>query len=127
MPESKMSFGARVARFRIVNAWWIQIACYVSSIVLLLVVWQALGNSFGVLFVPFTTTMKELWALLNGPLLPALLVSGELYLVTLTINIVAGVTIGLLLARSKLISAAFEPMSSSFMRRRRSRWCRSSR
>ena len=36
-------------------------------------------------------------------------VSGELYLTTLAINIVVGVTLGLLLARSKLISAAFEP------------------
>ena len=45
----------------------------------------------------------------GGPLLPALWVSGELYLTTLAINIVAGVMIGLLLARSKLVSAAFEP------------------
>ena len=35
--------------------------------------------------------------------------SGQLYLATLVINIVVGVTLGLLLARSKLISAAFEP------------------
>lgn len=104
------SFAARVARFRVVHAWWIRIACYAASIVLLLGAWQALGHSFGVLFVPFTTTMKQLWAMLNdGPLLPGLWVSGELYLVTLVINIVAGVSIGLLLARSRLISAAFEP------------------
>lgn len=106
----KQSFGARVNRFRALNAWWIRILCYVSSIVLLLAAWQALGNSFGVLFVPFTTTMTQLWDMLNdGPLLPALLVSGQLYLVTLSINIVVGVTVGLMLARSKLISAAFEP------------------
>jgi NitT/TauT family transport system permease protein len=104
------SFAGRVNRFRVANAWWIRIACYGASIVLLLGLWQALGHSFGVLFVPFTTTMKQLWAMLNGgPLLPALWVSGELYLTTLVINIVAGVTIGLLLARSRLISAAFEP------------------
>ena len=110
MPESAMSFGARVARFRTVNAWWVQIACYAASIVLLIVAWQALGHSFGVLFAPFTTTMKQLWVMLNGgPLLPALWVSGELYLTTLAINIAVGVTLGLLLARSKLISAAFEP------------------
>lgn len=110
MPESTLSFGARVARFRIVNAWWIKITCQAASIVLLLAVWQALGNSFGVLFVPFTTTMKQLWVLLyGGPLLPALLVSSKLYFVTLAINIVLGVTIGLALARSKLAAAAFEP------------------
>ena len=104
------SFGARVARFRTANAWWIQIACYAASILLLLVVWQALGNSFGVLFVPFTTTMKQLWVMLDGgPLLPALWVSGKLYLVTLAINIVVGVGVGLAIARLKLVEAAFEP------------------
>jgi ABC-type nitrate/sulfonate/bicarbonate transport system permease component len=110
MSTKSESFGARVARFRIVHAWWIKIVCYASSIVLLLAVWQALGHSFGVLFVPFTTTMKQLWAMLiDGPLLPGLWVSGKLYLVTLAINIVAGVSIGLMLARSRLVSAAFEP------------------
>ena len=104
------SFGARVARFRIVHAWWIQIACYAASILLLLVVWQALGHSFGVLFAPFTTTMKQLWVMLNGgPLLPALWVSSELYFVTLAINIVVGVGVGLGIARLKLMAAAFEP------------------
>ena len=54
--------------------------------------------------------MKQLWVMLNGgPLLPALLVSGKLYFVTLAINIVLGVTIGLALARIKLMAAAFEP------------------
>jgi NitT/TauT family transport system permease protein len=110
MTGGQESFGARVARFRIANAWWIQIACYAASILLLLVVWQALGNSFGVLFVPFTTTMKQLWIMLDGgPLLPALWVSGKLYLVTLAINIVFGVGVGLAIARLKLIEAAFEP------------------
>jgi NitT/TauT family transport system permease protein len=110
MPESKASFGVRVARFRTTNAWWIQIACYAASIALLLVTWEALGNSFGVLFVPFSTTIEQLWTMLRGDrLLPALWVSGQLYLVTLAINIVAGVTIGLAIARSKLVAAAFEP------------------
>lgn len=104
------SFASRVNRFRLGNAWWIRIACYAASVVLLVGAWQAFGHSFGVLFVPFTETMKQLWAMLNGgPLLPALWVSGELYLATLAINILAGVTIGLLIARSRLISAAFEP------------------
>jgi NitT/TauT family transport system permease protein len=104
------SFAGRLNRFRAVNAWSIRIICYTASIVLLLAAWQAFGNSFGVLFVPFTTTMKRLWAMLaDGPLVPALWVSGKLYLLTLLIDIVVGVTLGLLLARSKLISAAFEP------------------
>jgi ABC-type nitrate/sulfonate/bicarbonate transport system permease component len=104
------SLGARVARFRIANAWWIQIACYMASILSLIAMWQALGHSFGVLFVPFTTTMSRLWDMLqSGPLLPGLAVSGKLYGVTLAINIVAGVTVGLVLARIKLMAAAFEP------------------
>ncbi len=103
-------FGARVDRFRTANAWWIQIACYAASILLLLVAWQVLGNSFGVLFVPFTATIKQLWVMLDGgPLLPALWVSGKLYLVTLAINIVVGVGLGLAVARLKLVAAAFEP------------------
>ena len=110
MPGGTVSFGARVARFRSANAWWIRPACYAASIVLLIGVWQALGNSFGVLFVPFTTTMVRLWEMLNdGPLVPALAVSGELYLITLAINIVLGVILGLAIARIKLIAAAFEP------------------
>jgi ABC-type nitrate/sulfonate/bicarbonate transport system permease component len=108
--EGAESFESRLARFRVVNAWWIRLSCYTLSILLLLGAWQALGNSFGVLFVPFTTTMSRLWAmLLSGPLLPGLAVSAKLYAVTLVINIVLGVTVGLLLARSKLIAAAFEP------------------
>jgi NitT/TauT family transport system permease protein len=104
------SFESRLARFRLVNAWWIRIACYAASIVSLIVAWQALGHSFGVLFVPFTDTMKQLWTLLDGgPLLPALWVSGKLYFVILVINIVVGVGLGLAIARLKLVSAAFEP------------------
>jgi NitT/TauT family transport system permease protein len=107
---TRESLAGRVNRFRAVNVWWIRIACYAASIVLLLAAWQAFGNSFGVLFVPFSKTMATLWAMLaDGTLLAALWVSGKLYLVTLVINIVVGVTLGLLLARSKLISAAFEP------------------
>ena len=101
---------ARGERFRTINAWWIQIACYVLSILLLIGAWQALGHSFGVLFVPFTDTMGRLWELLeSGPLLPALWVSGELYLVILAFDIIIGVTLGLLFARVALVSAAFEP------------------
>lgn len=107
---STESFGARLGRFRSASAWWIRLACYAASIILLLVVWEAFGNSFGVLFVPFSTTMTTLWEMLqSGPLLPALVVSGELYAVTLLINIVVGVSVGLAFARMKLIAAAFEP------------------
>jgi hypothetical protein len=68
------SFESRLARFRLVNAWWIRLTCYTLSILLLLGAWQAFGNSFGVLFVPFTTTMRRLWEMLqSGPLLPGLL------------------------------------------------------
>ena len=106
----KQAFATRLNRFRAANAWWIRIACYASSVVLLLGAWQAFGRSFGVLLVPFTTTMQTFWSMLHsGPLLPALWVSGKLYLATLAINIAVGVTLGLLLARSKLIAAAFEP------------------
>ncbi len=110
MAARAKSFESRLARFRLVNAWWIRLACYTLSILLLLGAWQAFGNSFGVLFVPFTTTMRRLWEMLqSGPLLPGLVVSGKLYGVTLGINIVVGVTVGLMLARFKLIAAAFEP------------------
>lgn len=104
------SFGRRVEHVRSAGAPRIRVACYASSIVLLLGVWQALGHSFGILFVPFTTTMGRLWEMLyGGPLLSALAVSGKLYGVTLGISIVVGVTFGLVLARMKLIAAAFEP------------------
>ncbi len=103
-------FGRRIERLRATATSRNRAACYALSIVLLLGVWQALGRSFGILFVPFTTTMGRLWELLyDGPLLPALAVSGKLYGVTLGISIVLGVSIGLALARIKLLAAAFEP------------------
>ena len=105
-----LSLASRVARFRTANAWWIRFVCYAGSVVFLIGTWEALGNSFGVLFVPFSTTMKQLWKMLNDGSLPsALWVSGQLYLVTLAINIVLGGLIGLAVARSKLFAAAFEP------------------
>jgi NitT/TauT family transport system permease protein len=105
-----VSFGQRVARFRLANASWIRAACYVSSILLLFGAWQALGHSFGVLFAPFTTTVSDLWSMLDGgPLPSALVVSGELYGTALGISIVLGIAGGLVLARMKLVAAAFEP------------------
>ncbi len=104
------SFARRLARFRMVNAWWIRLACYATSFVLLFAAWQAVGHDFGVLFVPFTTTMRTLWGMLDGGPLPgALWVSGELYLVSLAISVVLGIAAGLALARFKLMAAAFEP------------------
>jgi ABC-type nitrate/sulfonate/bicarbonate transport system permease component len=104
------TFGRRIARVRSARAPWLRVACYMASLMLLLGVWQGLGRSFGILFVPFTTTMERLWEMLyEGPLLPALAVSGKLYAVTLGIAIVLGVTLGLVLARMKLIAAACEP------------------
>ena len=109
MAVQHQSFESRLARFRLANAWWIRPACYVSSIVVLIGAWQAFGRSFGVLFVPFTETMGRLWGMLHdGPLLPGLVVSSKLYFVTLVINIIVGVSLGLALARIKLFSAAFE-------------------
>jgi len=110
MAEHKVSFESRLARFRLANAWWIRPACYIVSVVVLIAAWQAFGHSFGVLFVPFSETMARLWSMLqSGPLLPGLLVSSKLYFVTLAINIVVGVSLGLALARIKLFAAAFEP------------------
>lgn len=104
------SLSRRLARLRSVHAGPIRLACYATSLVLLFAAWQAFGNSFGVLFVPFTATVRALWAMLDrGPLLGALWVSGELYLVSLALSIVIGIAIGLALARFRLIAAAFEP------------------
>jgi NitT/TauT family transport system permease protein len=106
----EVSLARRLDRFRTANASWIKPACYAAAIALLIAVWQAFGDSFGVLFVPFSTTMRRLWEMLqSGPLLPGLLVSAKLYAVTLAIDIVLGTAVGLLLARNRLIAAAFEP------------------
>ena len=78
---------------------------------LLLGVWQALGHSFGVLFVPFTTTMSRLWDMLqSGPLAAGAVGVGE----TLRRHArhqyrARGHASVSLLARIKLIAAAFEP------------------
>src|SRR6476659_6978095 len=109
-PLHRDSLARRLERFRSMNAWLIRPACYAASILLLIGIWQAFGNSFGVLFVPFSTTMRRLWEMLqSGPLLPGLAVSAKLYAVALAIDIVVGTAVGLLRARSKLIAAAFEP------------------
>ncbi len=103
-------FGHRLTRFRNGPSQLLRVSCYALSVIVLCGAWQAFGHSFGVLFVPFTTTMKTLWAMLDGgPLPAALLVSGKLYITSLSISILLGVSIGLMLARIKLVAAAFEP------------------
>jgi NitT/TauT family transport system permease protein len=88
----------------------LKLFCYVLSAAVLIGAWQAFGHSFGILFVPFTATVARLWSLLtDGPLLPALGVSAELYVTALAISIVAGVALGLALARIRLVSEALEP------------------
>lgn len=109
-PPAPLPFGARVERFRGIYAPLIQAACYALSLAVLIGAWQGLGHSFGILFAPFTTTMARLWEMLHaGPLLPALGVSARLYLVTLAISVVLGVSVGLVFARVRLVSAALEP------------------
>ncbi|HSQ03087.1 MAG TPA: hypothetical protein VLN59_03560, partial [Burkholderiales bacterium] len=66
---SSASFVRRVERVRSGGTSWLRATCYATSIVLLLGAWQALGNRFGMLFVPFTTTLARLWEMLyDGPL-----------------------------------------------------------
>jgi NitT/TauT family transport system permease protein len=110
LSEAPSQSGARARPSRAPGVFWKRMLCYAASIALLLGAWQALGHGFGVLFVPFTTTVERLWEMIrSGPLLPALGVSGELYGVTLAINIVVGVSLGLVLARVRLVAAALEP------------------
>ena len=88
----------------------LRLLCYVLSAVVVIGAWQVFGHSFGILFVPFTATVARLWSLLvDGPLLPALGVSAQLYFAALAISIVVGVSLGLALARFRLVSDALEP------------------
>ncbi len=88
----------------------LKLFCYALSAAVVIGAWQAFGHSFGILFVPFTGTVVRLWTLLtDGPLLPALGVSAELYFTALAISILAGVATGLALARVRLVSEALEP------------------
>ncbi|MGH9102259.1 MAG: ABC transporter permease, partial [Acidimicrobiales bacterium] len=88
---------------------WSQMAWYLASLVLLFGVWQLLGHSFGVLFVPFSATVKSLWSLtVHGQIPAALVTSGKVYGAGLGISILLGSVVGLTLARVRLVSAAFE-------------------
>lgn len=88
---------------------WAKMGWHVASVVLVLIVWQLIGHSFGALFVPFSTTIHTAWdELTNGPLLPAIEDSGKVYLATLGVSIVLGGIAGIAIARSQWISDGFE-------------------
>jgi NitT/TauT family transport system permease protein len=101
---------ARLHDFRSRRSRWIQAACYGASCALLVGVWQAVGNDFGILFVPFTTTLQHLRELIaDGTIGAALAVSAQVYVLSLGLSIVVGVSLGLILARIGWFAAAFEP------------------
>ena len=99
----------RATRGRVARVPWVQISWHAASVVVLLGVWQLIGKSFGVLFVPFSTTIRALWDdITNGEIAPALVDSGKVYGASLAISIVMGVFVGLMIARSRWVSDAFE-------------------
>jgi ABC-type nitrate/sulfonate/bicarbonate transport system permease component len=104
------SWTQRIQRFRSRRAGWIRGGCYVVSIGALLGLWQYVGNDFGILFAPLSVTLQNMVTLtLNGTIGPAMLVSGRIYVLTLGIDIVTGIGVGLALARIRWFAAAFEP------------------
>lgn len=83
--------------------------CYVLSVVLVVGVWQAIGNDFSVFFTSFTNALSELWQLtVNGPLPAALNTSGAVFGAGLGISVTGGILLGLVLARNRWLAAAFE-------------------
>lgn len=105
-----LSWGRRVQLWRVERRPWIQGACYLLGIGIILGVWQAVGNDFGILFAPLTSTVQELVSLTrDGTIPPAMLVSGQIYVLTLAVDIVAGISLGLMLARIRWFGAGFEP------------------
>jgi NitT/TauT family transport system permease protein len=105
-----MSALRRIQLLRVERPRWIQTACYVVSVGLVLGLWQLVGNDFGILFAPLTTTVQEIVTLTtDGTIGPAMLVSGQLYVLTLAIDVVAGIAVGLALARLRRFAAGFEP------------------
>lgn len=100
---------ARVTRSRVARVPWSDIGWSALSVVLLLGIWQAIGNSFGALFAPFSTTIRRLWDdTTGGQIAPALAESGGVYIVSLALSIVFGMLIGMAIARNQIISDAFE-------------------
>jgi ABC-type nitrate/sulfonate/bicarbonate transport system permease component len=101
--------GTRATRSRVTRVPWAKMGWHAASVILLLGIWQLIGHSFGVLFVPFSTTVRRLWeTTVDGPIPSAMAESGQVYLVALAMSIVFGVLIGLAVARSQWISDAFE-------------------
>ncbi len=95
--------------FRDEHADLIRAGCYVLSVVLALGFWQATGSDFSVFFASFSETLSELWQLtVHGPIPQALATSGGVFGAGLGISIVGGIGLGLALARSKWLAAAFE-------------------
>lgn len=109
MADPPRPAGPRVTPSGVARLPWQQMFWYTASVVVFLGVWQLIGNSFGVLFVPFSTTIVRLWSdITGGEVGPALLNSGGVFLVTLALSIVIGMLLGLLVARSQWASDAFE-------------------
>ena len=105
-----LSLGQRIQLFRATRARWIRLACYIFSIGIVLGLWQYVGNDFGILFAPFSVTIQNLFTLTsNGTIAPAMVLSGQIYGLTLGIDIVLGIAVGLALARVHWVAAAFEP------------------
>lgn len=101
--------GTRATRSRVARVPWADIGWSAASIVLLLGVWQLVGNRFGALFASFTTSISRLWDdVTGGEILPALGTTGEVYIASLALSIVIGMLVGLALARNQLLSDAFE-------------------
>jgi len=100
----------RIQTLRAERPRWVQAGCYVASVGILLGLWQYVGNDFGILFASLTTTLQELVTLTtDGTIGPAMAISGQIYLLTLGIDLVAGVSVGLALARLPWFAASFEP------------------
>ncbi|MGH9087725.1 MAG: ABC transporter permease [Acidimicrobiales bacterium] len=108
--EQPVAQGTRAAANRRIRVPWRLFAWYGASVVLLVAVWQALGHAFGIVFVPFSTTIVNFWTLVRtGVMGSALLTSGKVFGAGLGLCLVIGVVLGLLLARVRLLSAAIEP------------------
>ena len=100
----------RIQLLRVERPRWVQAACYLLSIGLLLGLWQYVGSDFGILFAPLTTTLQEIVTLTADETIgPAMAVSGQIYVLTLGIDLVAGIGVGLALARLRWFAVSFEP------------------
>lgn len=87
------------------------LAGYAGGVVLGVAVWQIIGlNSQQQVFVPLTTTLRELGSMITGGTLgPALANSFATFGMGVAIALVVGAALGLLLARSRTVRVALEP------------------